>query len=113
MEGQNIAKTILDTCTESFKELFTAVTEYGQSVTDCEMGSEIGLKTLFVENLLLGCFVVPAIDALTCKFRKVIPSFKKKKGALPPDVDQLQKTLFNGWKTALKELVAILEKIPS
>ena len=56
---------------------------------------------------------MPAIDALTCKFRQVIPSFKKKKGGLPPDVDQLQKTLFNGWKGAIKELVGIIEKIPA
>ena len=89
MEGQNIAKTILDTCTGPFKDLFAAVTQYGQNTPDCELGSETGLKTLFVENLLLGCFVVPAIDALSCKFRQVIPSFKKKKGTLPPDVDQL------------------------
>ena len=113
IEGQNIAKQILETCTGPFKELFAAITAYGERVPDCELGSEVGLKILFVESLLLGCFVVPALDALCCRFRQVIPSFKKKKGALPPDVDQLQKTIFNGLKSAIKELSAIIEKIPT
>ena len=31
---------------------------------------------------------------------------------MPPDVDQLQKTLVNGWKGAIKELITSLEKVP-
>ena len=32
---------------------------------------------------------MPAIDALSCKFKQMLPSFKKKKGALPAELDKL------------------------
>ena len=49
--------------------------------------SQTGLKIFYVENLLLGSVIVPAIDAFSLKFKQVLPSFKKKKGALPPELD--------------------------
>jgi len=54
-----------------------------------EIHSEVGLKLFFVENLILGSIIVPALDALSVKFKQVLPGFKKKKGALHPELEQL------------------------
>jgi hypothetical protein len=54
--------------------------------TITKTASPIGLKWFFVEMLLYGGVVVPALDALTLKIKSTTPNFKKK-GALAPEVE--------------------------
>ena len=49
--------------------------------------SLVGLKEFFTEMFLYSGLLVPALDALSFKLKNVVPSFKKKKGALPAQVD--------------------------
>ena len=46
-------------------------------------------KWFFIDMFFNGGLLVPALDALSLKLRAIVPSFKKKKGALPPSVDQV------------------------
>ena len=55
-----------------------------------------------MDMMLQGSLLVPALDALCLKLRITVPSFKKKKGALPPAVDQVQKLVWTALKTNLK-----------
>jgi len=52
--------------------------------------------------LLYGGVIVPALDALTLKIKDTAPNFKKKKGALSTEVDQVQRLVWNATKTHLK-----------
>lgn len=54
--------------------------------------------------LLYGGVIVPALDALCLKLKSVVPSFKKKKGALPAEVDQVQRCVWNTTKASIKKL---------
>ena len=70
-----------------------------------KLASPVGLKWFFMEMLLYGGVVVPALDAMSQKLKAIVPSFKKKKGAaLPPQVEQVQKNVWNATKAALKQL---------
>jgi hypothetical protein len=60
--------------------------------------------------VIYGGVVVPALDALSCKLKSVMQSFKKKKGALPAEVDQVQKEVWNTTKASLKELQRSIEE---
>ena len=37
--------------------------------------------------LIYGGIVVPALDALSLKLKSTVPSFKKKKGPLPQEIE--------------------------
>ena len=60
-------------------------------------------KWFFMDMFLHGGLLVPALDALSLKLRAIVPSFKKKKGALPPAVDQVQKLVWTALKTNLRQ----------
>lgn len=53
---------------------------------------------------LIGGVVVPALDALSLKLKSTVPNFKKKKGALPAEITEVQTTVWTASKTALKSL---------
>ena len=53
---------------------------------------------------LIGGVVVPALDALSLKLKSTVPNFKKKKGALPAEITEVQSTVWTASKTALKSL---------
>ena len=56
------------------------------------------------------CAIVPALDALALKLKNTVPGMKKKKGALPAEVEQLQRDVWNALKTGLKNLSTSLDK---
>lgn len=60
--------------------------------------------------LLYGGVIVPALDALTIKIKTTTPNLKKKKGALPAEVDQVQRIVWNATKTHLKQLQSAVEQ---
>ena len=74
------------------------------------LASQVGLKWFFVEMLIYGGIIVPALDALSLKLKSTAPSFKKKKGPLPAEIDQVQRLVWNSMKTALKQLQTSIEQ---
>ena len=54
--------------------------------------------------LLLGGIIVPGLDALSLKLKSTVPSFKKKKGALPAEVESVQRDVWNATKSTLKQM---------
>ena len=59
---------------------------------------------------LLGGVVVPALDALSLKLKSTVPNFKKKKGALPAEITEVQSSVWMVMKTALKSLQTAIEE---
>ena len=59
---------------------------------------------------LIGGVVVPALDALSLKLKITVPNFKKKKGALPAEITEVQSTVWTASKTALKSLQTAIEE---
>ena len=53
---------------------------------------------------------MPALDALSLKLKSVAPSFKKKKGPLPAEIDQVQRMVWNTMKASLKQLQTSIEQ---
>ena len=53
---------------------------------------------------------MPALDALSLKLRNTVPSFKKKKGALPVEITEVQTSMWMATKTALKSLQTAMEE---
>lgn len=80
------------------------------SIESLNAASSIGLKWFFIEMTLYSSVIVPALDALSLKLKSTVPSFKKKKGALPAEVDQVQKSVWNTTKTALKTISESIEQ---
>ena len=60
--------------------------------------------------LIYGGIIVPALDALSLKLKSVVPSFKKKKGPLPAEIDQVQRMVWNTMKASLKQLQTSIEQ---
>ena len=54
--------------------------------------------------LLYGGVVVPALDAMALKLRATVPSFKKKKAALPAEVEKVQQEIWTETKNSLKAM---------
>jgi len=54
--------------------------------------------------MLIGAVVVPALDALCLKLRSLMPSFKKKGGALAAQITEVQNSMWIATKTCLKSL---------
>lgn len=52
---------------------------------------------------------MPALDALCLKLKAAVPSFKKKKGALPAAVDQVQKEVWTAFKLMLTQYKTSIE----
>ena len=75
-----------------------------------QSASLTGLKKYFIEMFFYSCAIVPALDALALKLKNTVPGMKKKKGALPAEVEQLQRDVWNALKTGLKNLSTSLEK---
>lgn len=86
------ANQIITKALPAFEELFAtiaSVCDEERAETASTMASCIGLKWFFVEMTVYGSVVVPAIDALSLKLKTTVPSFKKKKDALAPELDQV------------------------
>ena len=114
-EGQPQAETAAQIVTKAlpaFEELFAAIeTLSGRPKDEARAASLAGLKWFFVEMTVFGAIVVPALDALALKLKATVPSFKKKgKGALAPELDQVQRLVWNASKTAYKQLQTSVEQ---
>jgi len=89
-EGQaatETAKQILTNTLATFEELFAVIDSVCQ--LRGEVASPLGLKWFFVSMTMYGGVIVPALDALSLKLKTTVPSFKKKKGSLPAELDQV------------------------
>ena len=82
--------------------MLSSLSEARQNANFDENGIE-ETKWFFVDMFLQGGLIVPALDALSLKLRSTVPSFKKKKGALPATVDQVQKQVWTVLKQQLKQ----------
>ena len=68
------------------------------------------LRAFFIKSLLEGAILVPALDAFAIKLKQIAPNMKKKKGALPAEVQEFEKKMWNGLKQGLKAVMQSIEK---